>query len=267
MTTLIPPATSGLVLCEVRNRVASVMLNRPDSLNALNREMRDDLATLFSWCADNTDGIRAVVLAGTGRAFCAGQDLAEEGEAMTPASSLEWKLKGDFQNVLARVPQPTIAAMHGHVVGRGLEVALTCDIRIAADDVRFSMTEVALGMIPASGGTQRLPRVIGPARALHMVLTAERLDAATALNWGLVTRVVPRSELEAAAQALGERLAGHAPLAMRYSRQAIMEGSQLSLADGQYLESTLAAVLRSTHDRAEGPRAFREKRRPEFTGS
>jgi enoyl-CoA hydratase len=264
---LTPPPTSELVRCEVRNAVATITLNRPDSLNALNRAMRDDLAVLLAWCGEQTDAVRAVVLAGAGRAFCAGQDLHEEEGPLSAASSIEGKRRGDFQALLAEQPQPTIAALHGYVVGRGLEVALTCDLRVAAADARLGLPEVNLGMIPASGGTQRLPRLIGEARALHLVLTAERLDAATALDWGLVTRVVPPAELADTAHALGERLAGHAPLALRYARRAIQEGAALSLADGLHLEAALAGVLRTTADRAEGPRAFREKRPPRFVGA
>jgi enoyl-CoA hydratase len=261
-----PPRTSELVRCEVRNAVATITLNRPDVLNALTQQMRDDLATLLAWCAARPRAVRAVVLAGAGRAFCAGQDLTEGHDASSPAVSIEEKRTGDFQALLAELPQPTIAALHGHVVGRGLEIALVCDLRIAAADAQLRLSEVALGMIPASGGTQRLPRLIGEARALHLVLTAEALDAATALSWGLVTRVVPAGELAAVAQALGERLAGHAPLALRYARRAIQEGAGMGLADGLRLEAALAAVLRTTRDRQEGPRAFREKRRPQFTG-
>jgi enoyl-CoA hydratase len=262
-----PPETSALVGFDLRETVATITLNRPESRNALNRQMRDDLALLLAWCAENTDRVRAVVLAGAGPAFCAGQDLREEEGPLTPASSIEGKRRGDFQALLAEQPQPTIAALHGYVIGRGLEVALTCDLRITADDALLGLPEVNLGMIPASGGTQRLPRLIGEARALHLVLTADRIDAATALAWGLVTRVVAATELRDAAQALGERLAGHAPLALRYARRAIQEGAALSLSDGLHLEAALAGVLRSTQDRVEGPRAFREKRPPRFVGA
>jgi enoyl-CoA hydratase len=262
-----PPQTSALVAFELRESVATITLNRPQSRNALNGQMRDDLALLLGWCAENTDAVRAVLLAGAGSAFCAGQDLREEEGPLSPASSIEGKRRGDFQALLAEQPQPTIAALHGYVIGRGLEIALTCDLRIAAEDAQLGLPEVNLGMIPASGGTQRLPRLIGEARALHMVLTAERVDAATALDWGLVTRVVPTAELRDTAQALGERLAGHAPLALRYARRAIQEGAVLSLSDGLHLEAALAGVLRSTQDRVEGPRAFREKRPPKFIGA
>src|SRR4051812_1564271 len=114
------PTTSKLVRCEVRNAVATIVLNRPDSLNALNRQMRDDLAVLLAWCGEETDAVRAVVLAGAGRAFCAGQDLREEEGPLSAASSIEGKRRGDFQALLAEQPQPTIAALHGYVIGRGL---------------------------------------------------------------------------------------------------------------------------------------------------
>ncbi len=263
---LSPPATSHLVTCSVHNRVATITLNRPEARNALNRQMREDLGELLRWCSEQKDLIRAVVLAGNGEAFCAGQDLKERGDVDSPVESLQSKRRGDFQTLLADLPQPTIAAVHGYVLGRGLELALTCDLRIAAEDARIGLPEVRLGMIPASGGTQRLARVVGPARALHLILTAEYLDAQTALQWGLVTKVTPRNELTAAAQAMGERLAEHAPLAMRYARWAVLEGSATTLEQGLRLEAALAALLRTTSDREEGIRAFREKRPPQFTG-
>lgn len=264
--TLSPPATSHLVSFAIHNRVATITLNRPEALNALNRQMREDLRELFRWCSEQKDLVRAVVLAGAGESFCSGQDLKEGGDADSPVESLQSKRRGDFQTLLADAPQPTIAALHGYVLGRGLEVALTCDLRIAADDARVGLPEVRLGMIPASGGTQRLARLVGPARALHLILTAEYLDAQTALQWGLVTRVVPKEELLPAAQALAERLAGHAPLAMRYARWAVLEGGATTLEQGLRLEAALAALLRTTSDREEGIRAFREKRPPQFTG-
>lgn len=255
-----------LVRCDVRERVATITLNRPDALNALNSEMREDLAASLGWCAEHADEVRAVVLAGSGRAFCSGQDLKEGGDAISPADSIEAKRRGDFQTLLAELPQPSLAALHGYTLGRGLEVALTCDLRIAADDAQIGLPEVGLGMLPASGGSQRLPRLIGPARALHLLLTGERIDAATALAWGLITRVVPAAELADEAQRLGERLAAQAPLAVRFTRRAVLEGAHLSLDEGLHLEAALAAVLRTTEDRAEGIRAFREKRRAQFAG-
>lgn len=266
MTEALPNLSSGQVLFEVRNAVATITLNRPEAVNALTHGMREDLAVLARWCSEQRETVRAVVLAGAGRAFCAGQDL-KEAEPAGPVPTVEAKRQGDFQTLLADLPQPTIAALHGYVLGRGLEVALTCDIRLAADDVQIGLPEVTLGMIASSGGTQRLPRLIGPARALHLLLTAERVPAQRALEWGLVTEVVPAAELRSRAQAVGERLAQHAPLAMRYTRRAVLEGSSLSLAEGLQLEVMLAALLKTTQDRQEGFQAFREKRIPHFTGN
>ena len=260
-----PPATDR-VQCELRERVATVVLNRPDALNALDRQMRDDLARLFGWCATHTDEVRAVLLVGNGRAFCSGQDLREGGDGASPAESIEAKRSGDFQTILADLPQPTVAALHGYTLGRGLEVALTCDVRMAADDARLGLPEARLGMLPASGGSQRLPRLIGVGRALHLLLSGEQVDAPTALAWGLVTRVVPAADLRNKAQVFAEGLAAQAPLALRYARRAVLEGAHLPLADGLRLEAALAAVLRTNEDRAEGIRAFRDKRPPRFSG-
>ncbi|MDE3192600.1 MAG: enoyl-CoA hydratase/isomerase family protein [Chloroflexota bacterium] len=245
--------------------VLTVTLARPEARNALTREMREELDRVLAWC-EGEGSVRVVVLAGDGPAFCAGQDLKESAGPAGPAESVEAKLRGDFQTRLASLPQVTIAALHGAVVGRGLEIALTCDIRVAGDDATFALPEVGLGMIPASGGTQRLPRLVAPARALDIILSGERVDASTALSWGLVTRLVPLAELAPTVRELARRIATHAPIALRYAKRAVLEGEHLALSEGLHLEATLAALLRTTDDRAEGIRAFREKRPPRFTG-
>lgn len=261
------PEITGQLRLEVAKGVATITLNRPEARNALNRQMREDLARVFEWCAREANAVRAVVLRGEGAAFCAGQDLKEGEASATAVSALEDKVQGDFQTLLGNLPQPTVAALHGYTLGRGMEVALTCDIRVAADDLQAGMPEVNLGMIPASGGTQRLTRLVGPARALDLMLSAERIDATTALSWGLVTRIVPRDELDSAVQVLAGKIAAHAPLAMRYVRRAVHDGGHLSLAEGLRLEAALAALLRTTFDRTEGIQAFREKRKPAFRGA
>jgi enoyl-CoA hydratase len=159
-----------------------------------------------------------------------------------------------------------IAAIHGYCLGGGLEIAMACDIRIAADDARFGLPEVTLGIIPGVGGTQRLSRLVGVGPALRMTLSGERIDAAAALAIGLVGEVVARADLEATADALAERIAGNAPRALAYAKEAILRGHELSLADGLRLESDLATLLMTTADRLEGAAAFRERRKPVYHG-
>src|SRR3989454_8462757 len=165
-----------------------------------------------------------------------------------------------------RCPHPIIAAIRGYTLGGGLELALACDIRIAAEDAQLGLTEVNLAIIPGGGGTQRLPRLVGRGKALEMILTGQRIDAAEALRIGLVERVVPAAEVMNVARALAHELAGRAPVALRYAKEAVVKGLELSLADGHRLEGDLSTLLRTTEDRLEGARAFLEKRKPNWQG-
>jgi enoyl-CoA hydratase len=167
---------------------------------------------------------------------------------------------------MERCPQPIIAAIGGHCFGGGLELALACDIRIAAADSRLGLTEIDLAIIPGGGGTQRLPRVVGRGKALEMILTGARIDAAEALRLGLVERVVPAGEAPKAAQELAATLAAKAPVALRYAKEAVVKGLELPLADGIRLEGDLSTFLRTTEDRLEGAKAFLEKRTPRWQG-
>ena len=164
------------------------------------------------------------------------------------------------------MPQPIIAAIRGFALGGGLELALACDIRIAAEDAQLGLTEVNLAIIPGGGGTQRLPRVVGRGKALEMILTGARVPAAEALKIGLVERVVPVAELLPAAHALARAMADKAPVALRYAKEAVVSGLGLPLADGLRLENDLSTLLRTTEDRVEGARAFVEKRKPKWSG-
>ena len=159
-----------------------------------------------------------------------------------------------------------MAAIRGHCFGGGLELALACDIRVAADDARLGLTEVDLAIIPGGGGTQRLPRLVGRGKALEMILTGARIPAAEALRIGLVERVVPAAELAEHARGLARTLADKAPIALRYAKEAVVGGLGMSLADGLRLENDLATFLRTTEDRLEGARAFLEKRKPRWSG-
>jgi enoyl-CoA hydratase len=253
------------ILYEVRNRVAYVTLNRPDQLNALSFRMREELSAAFDASAAD-DAVRALVLAGAGRAFCAGVDLGDGSFEEGPIESVEVRVRGDFRARLTSLGMPTVAAVQGLALGGGCELALCCDLRIAADDAQFGQPEINLGSIPAGGATQRLPRLIGTTRALELLLTGDRLPAIEALSVGLVNRVVPVDELAGATTALAEKLAAKAPLAVRYTREAVYRGLDLSLDDGIRLEAYLGGLLRTTADRVEGLAAFREKRAPEYQG-
>lgn len=250
---------------EVRAGVAHITLQRPDQLNALSFGMRAELSAAFDACAADP-AVRAVLLSGAGRAFCAGVDLRDGSFEEGPIESVEVRVRGDFRAKLAGLGKPSVAALHGYVLGGGLELALCCDLRVAAEDTEFGQPEINLGSIPAGGATQRLPRLIGTARALELLLTGDRIAAAEAYRLGLVNRVVPRETLMATATALAETLAAKAPLAVRYLREAVYRGLDLPLEDGLRLEAYLGGLLRTTADRAEGLAAFREKRPPRFEG-
>jgi len=246
--------------------VATVTLDRPDVLNAMNEPMRRELTECFTRLAVD-DAVRVVVLAGAGeRAFSAGADIREFVQPPVPVRFREERKRVDFRAVMDRCPQPMIAAIRGYALGGGLELALACDIRIAAEDAQLGLTEISLAIIPGGGGTQRLPRLVGRGKALELILTGARIGAPEALRIGLVERVVPPGEVLAAAQELARALAARAPVALRYAKEAIVRGLELPLAEGLQLENDLATLLRTTEDRLEGARAFLEKRSPRFTG-
>ena len=183
-----------------------------------------------------------------------------------PTQFREARRRVDFRREMERCPQPIIAAIRGYAFGGGLELALACDIRIAAEDAQLGLTEINLAIIPGGGGTQRLPRLVGRGKALEMIMTGMRIPAAEALRIGLVERVVPVAELPSAAQALARTLADKAPVALRYAKEAVVGGLGLPLEDGIRLENDLATLLRTTEDRVEGAKAFVEKRKPRWTG-
>jgi len=254
------------VLYEVAEHVATVTLNRPDVRNAMNTAMREELLRCFAALATDDD-VRVVVVTGAGeRAFSAGADIREFVEPQAPVQLREQRRRLDFRQVMDRCPQPIIAAIRGVALGGGLELALACDIRIAADDALLGLTEISLAIIPGGGGTQRLPRLIGRGKALEMILTGARIGAAEALRLGLVERVVPVGDILTAAFALARELASKSPIALRYAKEAVVKGLQLPLADGIRLENDLATLLRTTEDRVEGARAFLEKRKPNWKG-
>jgi len=250
----------------VADHVATVTLNRPDVHNAMNEAMRRDLTRCFDAIAVDED-VKVVVVTGAGeRAFSAGADIREFVEPLVPVRFREQRRRLDFRQAMDRCWQPIIAAVNGFALGGGLELALACDIRIAAAGATLGLTEVNLAIIPGGGGTQRLPRLIGRGKALELILTGARIPADEALRIGLVERVVPGGEALKAATELARSMAAKAPVALRYAKEAVVKGLELPLADGLRLEGDLSTLLRTTEDRLEGAKAFLEKRPPRWTG-
>lgn len=261
------PGGSSTVRYEMADPgIAMITLDRPKVMNAINQQMRSDLTTAVHK-ADSDDRVRAILLRGAGdRAFCAGADITEFQPPESLVDARRDRAGPIWNDVIASARKPTVASVHGYCLGGGLEIALACDVRLAAQDAVFGFPEVLLGIIPGAGGTQRLPRLVGVGQAIRLTLSGQRIDAAEALRIGLVTQVVPRSELDQQGLEFAIQLSRGAPRAIEYAKEAIWRGSQLSLADGLALEADLATLLLGTDDRAEGAAAFRERRTPRFTG-
>jgi len=256
------------LLLEMHEKVAVITLNRPEVGNAFNEAIRTGLPALLAQL-DQDDACAAILLTGAGeRGFCAGADI-KEGRAIGTSVQERQRLAGNpWIDRVAGTTKPVVAALHGYCLGGGLELALACDIRIAAPGATFGLPETGLGLIPGGGGTQRLPRLIGLGRALDMMLTGERIDAQEALRIGLVSRLVAdRSTLLAEGRAIAARIAARPPAASAYAKEAARAGIEMDLQAGLTLEKTLFSLLMSTTDRAEAALAFKEKRPPRFTGS
>ena len=254
------------IIYAVDDHVATVTLNRPDVHNAQNDTLRRELYEIFGALITDDD-VKVVVVTGAGeRAFSAGADIREFVAPASPTELRERRKRLDYRAMMERCAQPIIAAVNGFALGGGLELALACDIRIAAESAQLGLTEVNLAIIPGGGGTQRLPRLIGRGKALEMILTGARIPAAEALRIGLVERVVPAGEALKAATELARTIADKAPIALRYAKEAVVKGLGMSLEDGLRLEGDLSTLLRTTEDRVEGAKAFLEKRKPRWTG-
>lgn len=244
-----------------RDGVAWITLDRPQKRNAITMAMRERLATLFA-SADADDAVRVIVLGGEGLAFCAGTDLAEGSAAATAPLAVGQPLAAPLDAAL----KPVIAAVNGPAAGGGFELALACDIRVASDTATFALPEVTIGSLPGSGGTQRLLRATSAAFAMQLLFTGAPIDAATALRWGIVSEVVPASELRALSERLALQIAKNAPLSLRAMKIATRAAANAPLAMGLGIERMLWSTLSTTEDRAEGRTAFREKRPPRFKG-
>ena len=241
--------------------VATITLDVPGKFNRVSMAARDELRGVFEEL-DREDGTRFVVLKGAGEAFTAGGDIP--GFLQRSA----WDVSRLADNVAApeRCAKPVVAALRGYCFGVGLELALACDFRLAAEDAQLGFPEVTIGMIPGSGGTQRLARLVGLGRAKDIVMRGRRVGAEEALALGLVTEVVPAGELDAAVSRLVEELAKHSPLALAMAKRVLNQAYEGPLAQGLELEGLAYGLLQQTHDFREGVEAFVEKRTPEFRG-
>lgn len=234
------------VLYEKNDGIAWVTLNRPQALNAFSVRMRDELYEILQAIRAD-DEVRVVVFKGAGeKAFCAGADLKEFLSAPSVVKARQIRSVRDLWKLFLSVPQPLIAALHGFVLGSGIEIALYCDLRIATPDSVFGLPEVGLGILPAAGGTQTLPRVLGVSGALDMLLTGRRLDGQEAFERGLVSQIVPRERLLAAAAEVAQRIASFDPAVVRNAKQAVIQGLDLTLDQGLDLEWRLAAGIRNS---------------------
>lgn len=232
------------LIYEKRNNIAYVTLNRPQALNVYNIQMRDDLYEVLSAIKDDGE-IRVGIFKGAGeKAFCAGADLSEFLTAPSPIVARQVRFRRDVWDLFLNIPQPLIAAVHGFVLGSGIEIALCCDIRIASEDARFGLPEVGLGIIPAAGATQTLPRAIGRARALEMLLANRWLNGEEAFQFGLVNRVVPKDRLLEAAEEIARKISSYNPMAVRSAKQAVIRGLDLTMIGGLELERRLASELK-----------------------
>ncbi|MEX1195521.1 MAG: enoyl-CoA hydratase-related protein [Dehalococcoidia bacterium] len=256
------------VLFETKGHLVYITINRPERRNAIDPATSADMKAAFeAFKAD--DDLWVAILTGAGdQAFSAGADLVAMSQALSGGGGDSGVMNVPFGGITRGFEcwKPIIAAIHGYCLAGGLEVALSCDIRIAADNSQFGLPEPKRAIIPGATGTQRLPRAVPLAFAMELLLTGDRYDAETALRFGLVSRVVPRDQLMATAEEIATKILENGPLAVRAIKQAAMEGRDMPFKEGMALESQLAGKIFRTKDALEGPTAFAQKRKPEYKG-
>jgi enoyl-CoA hydratase len=242
------------VIYAKKDHIARITLNRPDADNVINRQLTRELEDVCRG-VNQDDDVYVVIITGAGdKAFCGGGEVGESGAPYNVAA------------VVAGIDRPVIAAVNGDALGQGAELALSCDIRLASQRARFGFSQVASGLIPVDGGTQRLPRIVGKGKALELILTADAISAGEALEIGLVSAVFPQEKLAAEAETLARTMASKGPVALRFAKEAVNKGLDLTLEQGLRLEADLYFLLHTTADRTEGIKSFLEKRTPEFKG-
>lgn len=260
------------IVYEIKNNIGYITFNRPEVMNAINSQMSREIIDVCEQVTREPE-VRVCIFTGAGeRAFCTGLDLRErarETEELTFFAKRRARNQPRIHShhqAVAAIDKPTIAAIRGYAVGGGLELALACDMRVAAEDAKLGMMEVRRGRLGGAGGTQRLPRLIGTAKALEMCLTGEPVEAAEAYRLGLVNRVVPVERLMTAAEEIAAKICLGAPLSVIAIKEAITKGVELPIEQGLKLESELGLTLSTTEDQKEGSRAFAEKRPPVWKG-
>ncbi len=252
------------LIFERKEQAVWLTLNRPRVGNIINLELVNEIVAACL-AINQDDSVRAVIVSGAGDVFCSGCDL-DETRSISTGNTKRISLTSLSSSAVASLNCPVIAAINGDALGAGLELVLSCDIRVCSENARFGFPETSYGMIPGGGGTQRLPRIIGRGKATEMVITAEPIDAAEAYRVGLVSKVVPRQALAAEAEEIARKLSARAPIAVRYAKEAVNKGMDMTLAQGLRLEADLSFLLQSTKDRAEGIKAFLEKKKATFEG-
>jgi enoyl-CoA hydratase/carnithine racemase len=254
------------LIYEKKEKVATITLNRPEAMNAISREMAQALFEAWTDFAGDP-ALSVMIVTGAGdKAFCVGADLKEKELKGDPHITSFWDSPMKVYMRSAELYKPVIAAINGHCLGGGLELALLADIRIAAEHATFGQPEIRLGIFPGMGATQRLPRALPYNLAAEILFTGERFGAGKALEMGLINRVVPAGELMTVARALAKAISAHAPLALRAVKEALLRSYDLPLHEGLRLEGLLRRIVGETEDAREGVRAFLEKRTPRFSG-
>lgn len=250
---------------EIKEGIGTITLNRPEVLNALNSQVFGELAEAAAALGEN-DEVRVVLLTGGPKVFAAGADIKQMVETTAVEMALTDKPSHRALQTIENLPKPVIAVIAGYALGGGLELALTADIRIAADNAQLGLPEIKLGIIPGAGGTQRLPRLIGAGRAKELIFSGDFISAEEAWRIGLVNKVVPVENLFEEAEKLAKKLAGRGAVALRMAKSAVNEGLRMDLEAGIRYEHQCFSLLFATEDQKEGMRAFIEKRKPQFKG-
>ncbi len=249
-----------------KGAIAYVTLNRPKVLNALNQKTWQELRKAFEDARDDA-AVRGVILTGAGdKAFIAGADISELAHVTAVEAEKSSSYGQEVLNLVENLGKPVIAAVNGFALGGGCETAMACTIRVAVENAKFGQPEVKLGVIPGGGGTQRLPRLVGKGRALQLILSGEMINAQEAYRIGLVNEVVPTADLITRAETILKQIFSNAPLAVKYSLEAVNKGLESSQAEGLSLEASLFGICAGTEDKKEGTTAFLEKRKPQFQG-